>query len=149
MLKLAVFIIILLLVIIIMSWINRFTIIHIEGESMSPTFKPGQLRFVDRQISPEYVMNFGKKVKKGMIFVYYSPKGVPVIKRLVNKADVSETESLLWFEGDNKANSEDSRSYGFISQERVYGEVVNFSTFLKRTFTLSRGEILKEEKTDE
>lgn len=148
MLKLLAFILILVLVIIVMSWINRFTIIRIQGESMSPTLKHGQFLFVDRLVSPKYVMNFGKKVKKGAILVYYSPKGVPVIKRLINKAQVSELETLLWFEGDNKANSEDSRTYGFVSQERVYGEVINFSTFLKRTFTRAESDILKEENTD-
>lgn len=149
MLKLLAFIIILLVVIIIMSWINRFTIIRIDGESMSPTFKHGQIRIVDRQVSPKYVMNFGKKVVKGAILVYYSPQGEPVIKRLINTAHVSDVETLLWFEGDNKDYSVDSRDYGFVSQERIYGEVINFRTFLVRTFTLRKSEILKEETTDD
>lgn len=147
MLKLLGFIIILLLVILMVSFYNRFTLIHIEGESMSPTFKDGQWKMIDRQISPEYITDFGRKLVKGAILVYYSPQGRPVVKRLISKSVVSETETLLWFEGDNKENSKDSRDYGFVSQERVYGEVINFSTFVMRTFTFRKSGILKEENT--
>ena len=148
MLSLLAFIIILLVVIAVMSFINRFTLIRVDGESMSPTLKHGQFLFVDRAITPQYIPNFGERVLKGAIMVYYSPQGKPVIKRLTEKVRVSETETFLWFEGDNKENSIDSRDYGFVLPERIYGEAVNFSTFLKRTFAHKKSEIIEEEIAD-
>lgn len=148
MLKIIGIILILLIVIAVVSFVRRFTIIFIEGESMSPTFKHGQIRLVDRHVSPSYVKNFGKRVKKGAVLTYHTPDGKNVIKRLRAKSEVSETETLFWFEGDNLDYSRDSRDYGFVSQERIYGEVITLGTFLLRTFAFKKSGILEEENKD-
>ena len=143
MLYLVLSIVILFLVILITSFITRFTLVRVDGESMSPTYKNGQFLIVDRYVSPKYHVDFGDKVGKGKVLVYFNPRGHAVIKRLHDAIEISEGEYVYWFEGDNKLNSIDSREYGYIQQSAIVGEVINFSTFLKRTFS-TRGE-LKEE----
>lgn len=58
------------------------------------------------------------------IFVVLPPSvGRPNIKRLISCADTHHG-TYLWFEGDNKDNSLDSREYGFLEAEDVLGRVV-------------------------
>ena len=137
MLYLALFILILILVIIVTTFIQRFSLVRVRGVSMSPTFRNNQLLFVDRFKTPQYRINFGDEVQVGTIIVYRSPSDSFVIKRLTEKVQVSDSEFYYWFEGDNKDESFDSRNYGFIQNEAIIGEVINFRTFLKRTFTFN------------
>lgn len=134
MLKLLLFILILLVITVLTYFILRFTVVRIDGESMSPTFHNGNFVFADRYFSPKYSLTFGEKVKSGQIFIYYSPNGYIVIKRLDHVIKISDAEYLYWFEGDNKAGSRDSREYGYIHEENIIAEVISFGTFIKRIF---------------
>lgn len=134
MLYLSVIVVIIVLSIVTSSFFHRFTLIRIKGNSMSPTFKNGQFKLVDRKISPTYISLFGEKVKEGTIFVYQSPNDHMVVKRLKQKVHITSVETFYWFEGDNPEDSYDSRNYGFIKEDRIFGEVIDFKDFLSRTF---------------
>lgn len=139
MLYLIIFVVILIVVIAVSSFLHHFTLIRIKGDSMSPTLLNGQFKLVDRKIHPKYISLFGNKIPLGTILVYNSPDNYAVVKRLKQKAQVTNTETFYWFEGDNHDNSKDSRHYGFVSEDRIFGEVISFTTFLYRTFTHTDG----------
>ena len=125
---------IILITIILFLFSRRFTIVRINGNSMLPTFKHGQIRVVDRKYLDVYfheVIKNGMSVLTNKIFVIHTPKGVFAIKRLKY---VSETTAgiYFWFEGDNADNSEDSRHYGFLQQDDIIGEVITFKQAIKR-----------------
>lgn len=125
---------IILITIILFLFSRRFTIVRINGNSMLPTFKHGQIRVVDREYLDLYfhdVIKNGMSVLIGKIFVIHTPKDVFAIKRL---KCVSETSAgiYFWFEGDNADNSEDSRHYGFLQQDDIIGEVITFKQAIKR-----------------
>lgn len=121
-------VIIVVVIILLFRFIRRYTIIRINGDSMLPTYKDGQLRIMDRLFlkdkhdwvrqNPDLLVN--------RIFVIRTPEGQYAIKRLIS---ISQTIDglYLWFEGDNKDNSRDSREYGFLTLDAVLGEVVPFT----------------------
>lgn len=125
---------IILITIILFLFSRRFTIVRINGNSMLPTFKHGQIRVVDRKYINVYykdIIKNGMSVLTNKIFVIYTPSNVYAIKRLKY---VSETPAGIyyWFEGDNADNSEDSRHYGFLQQDDIIGEVITFKQAIKR-----------------
>jgi signal peptidase I len=114
---------------------RRFTVLRINGASMFPTLKDGQIRVLDRKIDLTEIYEHNINQYTNRIYVYESPSGLPVIKRLIY---ISYTAfgKYFWFEGDNPEHSEDSRHYGFVQQEHIYGELVtDFNTFIKRLFS--------------
>jgi nickel-type superoxide dismutase maturation protease len=92
--------------------INPISKFKIHGESMYPTFKPGQ------EIISFNWAYLGKKPKVGEIIVIkYS--GKEIIKR-VKKVEGEE----VFVEGDNKDESTDSRHFGSVKVENVVGKVI-------------------------
>lgn len=127
-------IVIILLTVFVFLFIRRFTIVKVNGDSMFPTFKDGQFRVVDSHFNWQYIPKFDSlEGLENRIFVYMSPTGLPVIKRLIY-VSYTRGESYYWFEGDNPDHSEDSRHYGFIRSGQIYGEVVGVKEILKRLF---------------
>lgn len=120
------------------SFALRFTVIRVSGVSMLPTLKDGQILFIDRYNSPNCRVNFWSEPNYGKIMVYCSPEGEYVVKRLHSKLKVSDSEFFYWFEGDNKEESCDSRTYGFVHGEMILGEVVNFPMVLKLLLFMKR-----------
>lgn len=111
-------ILICLIGIIITGILYRYPIFKVCGISMLPTLEEGDIVIVDKK---------DKKLCIGSIYVYTPPDKSRefVIKRLVGIKYFPEFDSYgLWFEGDNKENSIDSRKYGYVNIENVKGKVI-------------------------
>jgi signal peptidase I len=132
-------IVILILIGLIYLFLRRYTIIRINGDSMFPTLKHGQFRLLDRKFFRETVhkITYSNTSKfTGRIYVFQSPTGTIVIKRLIY-ISVNSLGYDFWFEGDNPPHSEDSRHYGFVREGDIYGEIIeDAKTFWKRLFIL-------------
>lgn len=136
MLLITILIAIILLTVIVTIFFRKFLVIRINGRSMLPTYEHGQIRFVDRRFSPEYLSKLsGYELRKltGRVFVVWSPSGLPIVKRLKNVTD--DSIPAYWFEGDNPDESMDSRQYGYLFKEGFIGEVVGWREMAKRLFT--------------
>lgn len=94
-----------------------FPMCEVVGESMYPTLKEGDIIVCCRLF----------KIKKGSIYIFSSPTNKIVIKRLKYKRRGSMFN--LYFEGDNKPYSHDSRHYGCVNSSDVKGR---FLFILKR-----------------
>ncbi len=82
--------------------------VMISGDSMHPTLKDGEIYFTHRVFNKS-------NLKVGKIYVYKSPvENKYVIKRLTEISSQG-----LFFVGDNKKHSYDSRSYGYVPFENV------------------------------
>jgi len=101
---------------------NEYTIIRVNGWSMNPTLKHGQLYLLTRSMDDWY---YGG-LEVGRIYVICPPHtGHNSIKRLKSiKHNSTSGGFYLWFEGDNKEDSIDSRNYGFLRETDVIGRVV-------------------------
>lgn len=108
----------------IVTFLTRFSIIMISGNSMYPTYKNGRFVIADRRATPSMVLDFDKKCNVGRVFIYTSPTGNTVIKRLTHIKTGEFGIYALWFEGDNSEHSMDSRAYGYVNPSDVLGEVV-------------------------
>jgi signal peptidase I len=118
-------------------FLRRFTVIRINGASMFPTLKHGQIKLLDRLIVRELETCTHDNVDNytNRIYVFQSPDGTIVIKRLVY-VSVNTNGKDFWFEGDNPPESHDSRHYGFVRIGDIYGELVDTKDFWKRLFIL-------------
>jgi hypothetical protein len=81
---------------------------------MYPTLKEGQLVLCRK---------LGAKAKLNLldIYAYITPYDE---KKYVVKRLLYTKESQMWFEGDNKNGSLDSRTYGFVPRKNVRGKVI-------------------------
>ena len=96
-----------------------FLPIRICGDSMYPTLKDGEIYLTVRT-------NSLTKYTVGKIYVYKSSTDNKyVIKRLAK----INTFGHLFFEGDNKSVSYDSRHYGYIPKDRVKFRVLTGKEF--------------------
>lgn len=98
------------LVIAVVAFFGWFPIIMVDGLSMYPTFKHKQLLLSTRI--------FVKPVA-GCVYVYESPQGETVIKRLW-----FERDGKYYFVGDNKDHSFDSRHYGGVYRDCIISKVL-------------------------
>lgn len=126
------------LLLILLMLLFRLSVIRVEGDSMLPTYKTGDLVLLKRRKTR------GKPIKEGQLLVLYSPSGQIIIKRVTEVADISNNEMIapeewgthkgeraLWVEGDNRGHDEmgnpysrDSRSYGYVHEDAVIGFVL-------------------------
>lgn len=115
-----VFIITCIVLIIIGILIYLFPVIQTDGRSMLPTYKSGAYLLGMRLF--KY-----KRLQIGKCYVYarYDTDGQPhvVIKRLTHFTHIRD-EIYCYFEGDNEAESYDSRHYGFINAENIIAKVL-------------------------
>lgn len=107
----------LIVVLSVVIFLFTFDLVLVEGRSMLPTFKDGDLRLAVTIRSPKK-----HKFQIGKIYVFKSPYDDErwVIKRLININRSGE----LYFVGDNPSESYDSRDYGFVSPDRVRARVL-------------------------
>lgn len=97
---------------------------RVYGNSMLPSFHDHE----ELQARRIFFKNkFPYKKYLGRVFVYKvnDVDGFTklVIKRLI-KVDVSDKGPILWFEGDNKNESYDSRNYGYVGYRQVVAIVM-------------------------
>ncbi len=85
-----------------------FSRYEVKGRSMEPSLREGDRVLLLRT----------KNMKKGDVVVF-AAAGRDCIKRVA-----SVTRSSFFVEGDNKAESTDSRHYGAIHKKQVIGKVV-------------------------
>lgn len=83
----------------------------IEGNSMNPTFKSGDSVLVNR------FSYFFNKPKIGDLVVLKREKYI--IKRIARIKD-----NRVFIVGDNKSESTDSRSFGWLNKELIIGKVM-------------------------
>lgn len=94
-----------------LTWKYLFEIVVFDGDSMYPTLKDGQLILIQKSFLRYDINN---------IYIYKSPDGLEVVKRLKNNRE----DDALFFEGDNKNFSRDSRHYGFVTENNIIGKVI-------------------------
>jgi signal peptidase I len=117
-----------------------FEFFMLEGESMLPTFKQfGDIVLVNK---------LSRKYKKGDVVCVINPieNDMVMCKRIVysegevvklrNNNEIVIPKNHYWVEGDNKANSLDSRKFGAISKHLIKGRVM-FQIWPKVQFNFS------------
>lgn len=125
---------IILLSALVVIFFRRFTVIKINGRSMYPTLKPGQLRLMDRKFNSADIPHFDDlDYMENRIFVMWSPTGLPIIKRLT-RIDQFINHREYFVEGDNPDESLDSRQHGTLRKEGFIGELVGLREAPKRLF---------------
>ena len=111
-----------------------FLPIKFDGCSMHPTYEDGEIARGSRL--------FSKKFKVGDIYVYTRTNNegetYPVVKRL-DEVKVNSKGTFLYFLGDNRGNSTDSRDYGYVESSRVIAKVI-------KSKNIKEGEINEESK---
>ena len=103
-------------VIIVILLIYLFPLAKVYGTSMLPTFKEGNILICTRI--------FTDALEKGEIYIFKSPSGRLAIKRLMKAKLNPDLTFDCWFEGDNFAESYDSRNYGYINEEKIVAKVL-------------------------
>lgn len=89
----------------------RLGTVAVAGESMSPTYSPGDW----------LVVLWGGAFRKGQAVLVEreSQPGVFLLKRVIGPM-----EGQVWVEGDNKIESTDSRQWGPIGAEEIVATVI-------------------------
>lgn len=102
-----------------------FPLIEVTGCSMYPTYKDGELCFCTRLFRKS-------RLKVGDVITYRMNDRL-VIKRVENICKDRVTGELLFYcVGDNAENSYDSRSYGFFSNRKIVGKLLDQRRCLNR-----------------
>ena len=103
-----------------------FDIMVAEGNSMAPAISPGSILLVNRlayglrlPLSEIYALRWGHP-KQGDILVFLSPLGEMAVKRCAEDSFGPTFKAL----GDNSGGSYDSRYYGPVSTELIFGKVM-------------------------
>ncbi len=93
----------------------NFGIIIVSGNSMHPTLEDGNILIYKKNVDKYYVNDIA-------IFSDHTGeinKGNEIVKRITNLDD-----DLVFLEGDNKENSLDSNSFGWVSEDDILGVVL-------------------------
>lgn len=111
--------------------IYGFAFYHIPSVSMTPTLLPGDIILIDTWLTKT------QSAKIGDILVFkQNDKSVVMVKRV---RDIRQTGSdqEYFMTGDNQQRSTDSRSFGWITQDKLIGKVkfVWFSFRERRFFS--------------
>ena len=97
-----------------------FPFIEICGESMLPTYFDGEI-LIGRRITKNSKFQIGKAYVYTHSSPYSEEEKIVVIKRLTA---ISADGKRLFFVGDNRDHSYDSRDYGFVSKDEVIAKVL-------------------------
>jgi signal peptidase I len=84
-----------------------FALYRVEGQSMAPTLKPGQLLLGWRWGKP----------KVGQVVV--AQRGLPLVKRITKISSEG-----VWLLGDNPPASSDCRNFGYLDSRTIEAVVV-------------------------
>ncbi|CAN6894576.1 unnamed protein product [Brassica oleracea] len=112
------------------------SVVPVRGDSMSPTFNPQRNSYLDDYVLVEKFCLQDYKFARGDVVVFSSPTHFRdrYIKRIVglpgewisSSRDVIRVpEGHCWVEGDNKASSLDSRTFGPIPLGLIRGRVTS------------------------
>ena len=108
--------------------VAKFKAVEVRGDSMSPNFNDGDwLLFRLLPAKSKSGKLVGKLVGKVVLIQRQSQVGTDFlqVKRVVKVNETNETnETKFWVEGDNKANSTDSRSWGALDSSEVIGKLI-------------------------
>ena len=105
--------------------VAKFKAVEVRGDSMSPNFNDGDwLLFRLLPAKSKSGKLVGKLVGKVVLFQRHSEIGKDFlqVKRVTKINESNETK--IWVEGDNKANSTDSRSWGALDSSEVIGKLI-------------------------
>jgi signal peptidase I len=98
----------------------------VDGPSMQPTLYSGNLVMVFRAAyglrlpwGQSYLVRWGQP-RAGSLVIFKSPTGETAVKRVIWSDDKN-----FYAEGDNRDESLDSRSYGLVSIQKIYGRVIH------------------------
>lgn len=89
-----------------------FPFIRVVGDSMFPTYRDGQLL-------PSMRVTRFVSLCDGRVYVFRSPDGKTVIKRLAY-----HDKRKCYFLGDNATISHDSRAYGYVDRRNIVAVVL-------------------------
>ena len=108
--------------------VAKFKAVEVRGDSMSPNFNDGDwLLFRLLPAKSKSGKLVGKLVGKVVLIQRQSQVGTDFlqVKRVVKVNESNESnETKIWVEGDNKANSTDSRSWGALDSSEVIGKLI-------------------------
>ena len=111
--------------------VAKFKAVEVRGDSMSPNFNDGDwLLFRLLPAKSKSSKLVGKLVGKVVLIQRQSQVGTDFlqVKRVVKVDETNESnesnETKFWVEGDNKANSTDSRSWGALDSSEVIGKLI-------------------------
>ena len=97
-----------------------------EGHSMTPAIRSGNVLMVCKGFyglrlpgSGKYLLHW-RSPRKGEVVVFYTPLGEIAVKRCVVPLPGNEFIA----EGDNQAQSYDSRNYGPVPNDNIIGKVL-------------------------
>lgn len=137
-----------ILSLIILRFSSLFIVIRVNKNSMYPTLKDRDI-LLQRRKPPTRLI-------EGRIYVINCPSGVEAIKRLIKivyvpspvtfnllpgkKTTMMHYISKCWFEGDNKEESYDSKSYGYLDSKDVVGEVYTWKEAIKALIGIEKKE---------
>ena len=105
--------------------VAKFKAVEVRGDSMSPNYNDGDwLLFRLLPAKSKSGKLVGKLVGKVVLIQRQSQVGTDFlqVKRVIRVDESNETK--FWVEGDNKANSTDSRSWGALDANEVLGKLI-------------------------
>lgn len=103
-----------------LGWfIRNFAIGRVEGDSMYPTFRDGEIFLIRKR-------NFG--IKAESVYLFQVEKYGYIIKRLAEiKVTAWNGNKSYYVLGDNTENSLDSRDFGYLPETSVKGKVIKIT----------------------
>ena len=111
--------------------VAKFKTVEVRGDSMSPNFNDGDwLLFRLLPAKSKSGKLVGKLVGKVVLIQRHSEIGkdflqVKRVTQVSSSSKVSDAiKNEIWVEGDNKANSTDSRSWGALDSSEVIGKLM-------------------------
>ena len=111
--------------------VAKFKAVEVRGDSMSPNFNDGDwLLFRLLPAKSKSGKLVGKLVGKVVLIQRHSEIGKDFlqVKRVTQVSGSSKASDAIkneiWVEGDNKANSTDSRSWGALDSSEVIGKLI-------------------------
>lgn len=104
------------MLIFIIAFLFFFPIVIIYGPSMLPTYEAGEI-YLSKLVFKK------SQLQVGQVYVYKPPYADKEIKYVIKRLKEINDYGDLFFEGDNKSESYDSRNYGYVKPKNVISKV--------------------------